>query len=55
LASFSIHQRKAIKYSEYVTLQRLGKGAIDAMEGGADFVLLRRIGPNVGKWRPKED
>ncbi len=55
LAAFSIHQRKAIKYSEYVTLQRMAKGSIAAMEGGADFVLLRRIGPEVGRWRPKED
>ena len=55
LAAFSIHQRKAIKYSEYVTLQRLAKGVIAAMESGADYVSLRRIGPGAGKWRPKED
>ena len=55
LAAFSIHQRKAIKYSEYVTLQRLAKGVIAAMEKGADYVSLRRIGPEVGRWRPKED
>jgi len=45
LAAFSIHQRKAIKYSEYVTLSGLVNGVIKAMERGADYVSLRRIRP----------
>lgn len=55
LAAFSIHQRKAIKYSEYVTLTGLAKGVVTAMERGADYVSLRRIRPEAGRWRPKED
>ena len=54
LAAFSIHSRKAIQYSEYVTLQRLAKGVIMAMERGADYVSLRRIRPETGNWRPSE-
>ncbi|GAH67691.1 unnamed protein product [marine sediment metagenome] len=55
LAAFSIHSRKAIQYSEYVTLQRLAKGVIAAMERGADYVSLRRIRPEAGNWHVKEE
>jgi len=45
LAAFSIHSRKAVQYSEYVTLPGLAKGVTTAMEKGADYVSLRRIRP----------
>ncbi len=45
LAAFSIHQRKAVQYSEYFTLPGLAKGVTTAMERGADYVSLRRIRP----------
>ena len=45
LAAFSIHQRKAVQYSEYVTVKGLAKGVTTAMERGADYVSLRRISP----------
>ncbi|MBA7539304.1 hypothetical protein ES705_31583 [subsurface metagenome] len=54
LTAYSIHSRKQTKSSDYVTLQRLANGVIAAMEKGADFVLLRRIGPGAGRWRPLE-
>jgi hypothetical protein len=38
LEAFSIHKRKAIQYSEYVTLQGLAKGVRTAMERGANYV-----------------
>ena len=47
LAAFSIHHRKAIRYSEYYTLLGLGKGVRLAMEHGADYVSLRRIRPEA--------
>jgi len=47
LAAFSIHHRKAIKYSEYVTPSGLAKGVRTAMERGADYVSLRRIRPKA--------
>ena len=47
LEAFSIHKRKAIQYSEYVTLQGLAKGVRTAMERGADYVSLRRIRPEA--------
>jgi len=49
LAAFSIHQRKAIQYSEYFTLNGLSKGVKTAMERGADYVSLRRIRPEETK------
>jgi len=55
LAAFSVHQRKAMLYREYVTLNGLAKGVITAMERGADYVSLRRIRPEAGSWRVKED
>jgi len=45
LAAFSVHQRKSVKYSEYVTLSGLVNGVIEAMGRGADYVSLRRIRP----------
>ena len=47
LAAFSIHQRKAIQYSEYVTVKGLARGVVTAMERGADYVSLRRIRPEA--------
>jgi len=43
-----------MQYAEYVTLDRLAKGVVTAMERGADYVSLRRIRPEVGNWRLKE-
>ena len=47
LAAFSIHKRKAIQYSEYVTVAGLAQGVKTAMERGADYVSLRRIRPEA--------
>jgi len=47
LAAFSIHHRKAIQYSEYVTLLGLTRGVKMAMERGADYISLRRIRPEA--------
>ena len=47
LAAFSIHRRKAIQYSEYVTLKGLARGVETAMERGADYVSIRRIRPEA--------
>lgn len=47
LAAFSIHHRKAIMYSDYVTLPGLSRGVKLAMEKGADYVSLRRIRPEA--------
>ena len=55
LAAFSIHSRKAIQSSEYVNLDRLAKGVKTAMERGADYVSIRRIRPEAGDWRVKEE
>jgi len=54
LAAFSIHSQKAIKYRRYLTLDRRENGVSAAMERGADFVILRRIRPEAGNWRPSE-
>ena len=48
LAAFSIHKRRAIKYSEYVTVNGLARGVKQAMERGADYISLRRIRPEAG-------
>jgi len=48
LAAFSIHSRKAIMYSDYVTLPGLARGVKMAMEKGADYVSIRRIRPEAG-------
>ena len=47
LAGFDIHHRKAIKYSEYVTINGLAKGLKMAMAHGADYVSIRRIRPEA--------
>jgi len=47
LEAFSIHKRKAIQYSEYVTVAGLAQGVKTAMERGADYVSLRRIRPEA--------
>ncbi len=47
LAAFSIHRRKAIQYSTYVTTAGLARGVKMAMERGADYVSLRRIRPEA--------
>ena len=47
LAGFSIHKRKAIQYSEYVTINGLAKGLKMAMARGADYVSIRRIRPEA--------
>ena len=47
LEAFSIHKRKAIQYSEYVTVAGLARGVKTAMERGADYVSLRRIRPEA--------
>jgi hypothetical protein len=47
LAAFNIHNRKAVQYSEYFTLNGLVKGVKTAMERGADYVSLRRIRPEA--------
>jgi len=47
LAAFSIHHRKAIQYSEYVTLKGLARGVKMAMDRGADYVSIRRIRPEA--------
>ena len=47
LAAFTIHKRKAIKYSEYFTLNGLAKGVKDAMLHGADYISLRKIRPEA--------
>ncbi|MBA7697053.1 hypothetical protein ES703_105711 [subsurface metagenome] len=48
LAGFSIHQRKAVQYSEYVTLNGLAKGLKSAMARGCDYVSIRRIRQEAG-------
>ena len=47
LEAFSIHKRKAIQFSEYVTVAGLAQGVKTAMERGADYVSLRRIRPEA--------
>lgn len=47
LAAFDVHHRKAIYYSEYVTLNGLSRGVKHAMEKGADYISLRRIRPEA--------
>ncbi len=47
LAAFNIHNRKAIQYAEYVTVEGLARGVKTAMERGADYVSLRRIRPEA--------
>lgn len=47
LAAFSIHHRKALQYSEYVTLPGLSRGVKLAMEKDADYVSIRRIRPEA--------
>jgi len=47
LAAFSIHRRKALQYSEYVTLPGLARGVKMAMERDADYVSIRRIRPEA--------
>ena len=43
LAAFTVDERKAMKYQEYRTLEGLGKGVVQAMQHGADYISLRRI------------
>jgi len=47
LAGFSIHRRKAVQYSEYVTVNGLAKGLKNAMAKGCDYVSIRRIRPEA--------
>jgi hypothetical protein len=47
LAAFSIYKRRAIQYSESVTVAGLAQGVKTAMERGADYVSLRRIRPEA--------
>ena len=47
LMAFSIHRRKPILKSDYVTLPGLTRGVKMAMERGADYVFARRIRPEA--------
>ena len=47
LAAFSIHSRKALKYSEYVSVSGLARGVKQAVEGGADYISIRRVRPEA--------
>ena len=47
LAGFSVHKRKAVQYSEYVTVNGLAKGLKNAMARGCDYVSIRRIRPEA--------
>lgn len=47
LAAFSIHNRKAIKYSEYASLSGLARGVKGAIGKGADYISIRRIRPEA--------
>lgn len=47
LAGFSIQKRRAVQYSEYVTVNGLAKGLKNAMAMGCDYVSIRRIRPEA--------
>lgn len=48
VAAFSIHQRKAVLYSEYASMTGVLNGVKKAfMEKDSDYISLRRIRPEA--------